>query len=324
MATIAPPAVPQTARFTRFAWGALGWNILVVLWGAYVRASGSGAGCGNHWPLCNGVVMPHSPAIATLIEFTHRAMSGLDTLAILWLLVWAYRAFPRGHAVRAGATCSAIFLVTEALLGAALVKFEQVAQNASLSRAYWDSAHLVNTLALLASLTLTWWWARGGERIQMRGRAAWLAALSLLLFVLLGMSGVVAALGDTLFPARSLAEGFRQDFNPVANVLLRLRLLHPMLAVVTACWLGFYGALYRRWSLLGLVAAQVAAGGINLLLLAPIWMQMVHLLLADLVWISLVLAVAHATCPAANPEAHAHWKLNPPSWPVTSTTSPMK
>ncbi len=285
--------------FARYAAGVLGFNLAVILWGAYVRASGSGAGCGNHWPLCNGVVVPHSAAIATLIEFTHRAMSGLDTVAIALLAAWAYRAFPRGHVVRTGATLSGIFLVTEALLGAALVKLEQVAQNASLGRAYWDSGHMVNTLALLASLTLTVGWARGGQRVRLDGRVAWLSLVSVIIFTLLAISGVIAALGDTLFPARSLAEGLRQDFSPVASILLRLRLLHPVLAVATAAWLGFFAVSYRRWSLLSLVAAQIAAGAVNLLLLAPIWMQMVHLLLADLVWISLVLSIASSSNSAA-------------------------
>jgi heme A synthase len=172
------------------------------------------------------------------------------------------------------------------------VKLEQVAQNASVGRAYSLSGHLVNTLMLVACLTLSVWWARGGGRLRWHGRAAALAMAAVLLFVLVGISGAIVALGDTLFPARSLAEGFRQDFNPAASFFLRLRVLHPILAVVTAAWLVFYGAVLRRWFLTGLAILQVAAGALNLFLLAPIWMQMVHLLLADLVWIALVVAAA--------------------------------
>lgn len=278
--------------FARYAAAVLGYNVLVILWGAYVRATGSGAGCGNHWPLCNGVVVPHAPAVNTLIEFTHRVMSGLDVAAVGLLVFWAFRAFPQGHRVRLGATFSAIFLLTEALIGAALVKLEQVAQNASVGRAYSLSGHLINTLTLLACLTLTLWWVRRDTAFHFRGRAAALAMPAVLLFVLVGVSGAIAALGDTLFPAHSLAEGFRQDFNPAASFFLRLRLFHPILAVTTGAWLVLYGALYRRWVLLALVAAQITAGALNLLWLAPIWMQMVHLLLADLLWISLVVAVA--------------------------------
>src|SRR5690242_13239896 len=120
-----PPAVKGRViqwglnpKFTRFAWGVLAWNIAVVLWGAYVRATGAGAGCGNHWPLCNGEVLPQSPGVKTLIEFTHRAMTGIDAVLVAILAVWARRAFPRGHAARLAATLSAVFLVTEALIGA--------------------------------------------------------------------------------------------------------------------------------------------------------------------------------------------------------------
>ena len=278
--------------FARYAVAVLSYNLLVILWGAYVRATGSGAGCGNHWPLCNGVVVPHAPAVNTLIEFTHRLMSGLDVVAVGLLVVWAFRAFPRGHRVRLGATLSAIFLFTEALIGAALVKLEQVAQNASVGRAYSLSGHLINTLTLLACLTLTVWWVRHDNAFHFRSRAAALAVPALLLFVLVGVSGAIAALGDTLFPAHSLAEGFRQDFNPAASFFLRLRLFHPILAVTTGAWLVLYGTLYRRWAVLVLVAAQITAGALNLLWLAPIGMQMVHLLLADLLWIALVMAVA--------------------------------
>src|ERR1051326_5565801 len=134
--------VAAGAPFARFAWVVLGYNVAVVLWGAYVRATGSGAGCGNHWPLCNGQVTPHSPAAATVIEFTHRAMTGLDTLLVVLLVIGAFRVFPRRHRVRLAASLSAVFLLVEALIGAALVLLEKVAKNAS---AYWQSMHLINT-----------------------------------------------------------------------------------------------------------------------------------------------------------------------------------
>ena len=278
--------------FARYAGAVLGYNLAVILWGAYVRATGSGAGCGNHWPLCNGVVVPHSTAVTTLIEFTHRAMSGLDVLAVAVLLVWSYRAFPRGHLVRFGATLSAIFLVTEALIGALLVKLEHVARNASVGRAYSLSAHLINTLTLLACLTLTVWWAYGGRPPRPKHKMARLVVPAIVLFALVGISGAIAALGDTLFPARSLAESFRRDFDPSANIFLQLRIYHPMLAIAAASWIALFAALYRGWRLLILVALQVLAGTMNVFLLAPVWMQMVHLLLADLVWIALVVHCA--------------------------------
>jgi len=297
--------LPPSPAFARFAWFVLAWNIAVVLWGALVRVTGSGAGCGNHWPLCNGQFTPN-PTAATMIEYTHRAMTGLDSVLVVALLVWAFRAFPRRHPVRLAVTLSAVFLVTEALIGAALVKLEHVAKNTSAARGYSLSTHLVNTLALLACLALTASWASekpgmSKPAIRLHGRAAWMAAISLAVVLVLGISGAIAALGDTLFPARSLAAGLAQDFDPAASIFVRLRLLHPMIAAGAAVWLLFYGMSsaagrpplrHAARTMLACLGAQVLAGAANLLLLAPAWMQLLHLLLADLLWISLVLLSA--------------------------------
>jgi heme A synthase len=302
------PSLPRT--FARYAWAVLAYNLGVVLWGAFVRATGSGAGCGNHWPLCNGTVTQGPggapPSAATIIEFTHRITSGIDLALVALLVVWAFRRFPRQHLVRLGAALSALFLITEALLGAALVLLQHVAKNASVSRAYSLSTHLVNTLMLLACLTLTAWWSseRVGQAVPPalpRRRAVWMAAVSLASVVVLGVSGAIAALGDTLFPASSLAAGLAQDLDPAAHIFLRLRLFHPLIAAAVAAWLPFYAVsaasrrpdiARRAWSLLALLGAQIVAGVVNLLLLAPVWMQIVHLLLADLLWITLVLLSA--------------------------------
>jgi heme A synthase len=287
-------------RFATFAWAVLAYNFAVVLWGAYVRATGSGAGCGNHWPLCDGPVTPQTPAGATIIEFTHRVTSGLDLMLVAALVVWAFRAYPKRHRVRLGATLSATFLVTEALLGAALVLLNHVARNASSSRAWSLSAHLINTLTLLACLALTAWWGSGRPAVRLRGRPAWMAAATLAVFAMLGVSGAIAALGDTLFPVTSLAAGFARDFDPSANLFVRLRVWHPLIAAGAGAWVLYYAlstissGVGRRlsYAVLALTGCQLAAGAINLLLLAPVGMQLVHLLLADLLWIALVLLSA--------------------------------
>src|SRR6266849_5083339 len=115
----APPSASRS--FAVFAWSVLAYNILVNLWGALVRATGSGAGCGGHWPLCNGDVLPEAPQVATVIELTHRVMSGIALIAVLALFAWAFQAYPRRHSARRWAGWSLMFIVTEALLGAALV-----------------------------------------------------------------------------------------------------------------------------------------------------------------------------------------------------------
>lgn len=297
----------KRSRFATFAWFVLVYNLGIILWGAYVRASGSGAGCGSHWPLCNGEVVPQAPAVATLIEFAHRVSSGIALLLVGTMLVWGFRAFGPRHPVRRGATMSVIFIVTEALVGAGLVLFSLVADNASMARALFMAVHLANTFLLVAALTLTAWWASGGPAITLHDQG-WVGVALLvgcLVTLLLGVSGAVTALGDTLFPSRSLAEGLRADLSPTAHVLIRLRILHPTLAVGVGLYLVVMSTLVRmarpgkdtrRFAkmLAALFAAQFMVGLVNVFLLAPIPMQLIHLLLADAVWIALVLLCAAA------------------------------
>jgi heme a synthase len=292
-------------RLARVAWAVLAWNLAVIAWGAYVRASGSGAGCGSHWPLCNGVVIPRSPSIATLIEFSHRLTSGLALLAVLALLVGTYRA-ATSRAARAAAWAAMVLMLTEAAVGAGLVLFRLVADNASLARAMFMAAHLTNTFFLLAALSLTAWFLSGGAPLapRLRPRAAGLWSVCALMVLVAGTSGAVAALGDTLYPAASLAEGLRADLSATAHLLIRLRMWHPVLAVTAAVLAMLVGPRlvgpddttgHRLGRLLILATGlQLIAGVVNVLLLAPIWMQMVHLLLADTVWIVLVLLGAQA------------------------------
>jgi heme A synthase len=295
----------QRTRFSTYAWLVLAYNILVILWGAFVRATGSGAGCGSHWPTCNGVVVPRQPQVETVIEFTHRLTSGLAFILVLIMLIWALRAFAKGHPVRLGAALSMFFIITEALVGAGLVLFGWVAEDQSMGRVISISVHLVNTFLLLAALTLTAWWASGGERVVLRGQgiAVWLFALAFLGVMILGVSGAITALGDTLFPAESLQQGIAQDFDPTAHFLIRLRVWHPLIAILNGLYLLFLGGLIYLFratphiqrlalTLIGLFVAQLVAGMINLGLLAPVWMQLVHLFLADLVWLALVLLAA--------------------------------
>ncbi|MGH9340259.1 MAG: COX15/CtaA family protein [Acidobacteriota bacterium] len=292
--------------FAAYAWLVLAFTLLVILWGAYVRATGSGAGCGSHWPLCNGEVIPRAAELATFIEFTHRATSGLALLLVLGLLS-AFRLFPRGSPVRTGAVFSVVLIFIEALIGAGLVLFELVAQNASIARAVSIAAHLVNTFLLLAALTLTAWWASGKSGLSLRrqGLISWILGLAFVALLALGATGAVSALGDTLFPARSLAEGVQQDFSPTAHFLIRLRVIHPTLAIIIGGYLLFAAwfvyTLRRRpetriFSHLValLVVIQIIVGSINIALLAPVWIQLLHLLLADLLWISVVLLAAAA------------------------------
>lgn len=292
--------------FPRFSWGVLVYNVLVILWGAFVRASGSGAGCGRHWPMCNGTVVQRAPKIETIIELTHRLTSGVCLILVVVLVIASRYAFEKGHPARRSAAWAAGFTVGEAALGAGLVLFELVAHDASMKRALSMMLHLGNTFFLLGALTLTAHYATGAVRMRVRGQGIialplWIAAIGM--FVL-GASGAIAALGDTLFPARSLAEGIQQELTPGAHLLLKLRVLHPVLAVLVGLTVAGAGTLTRMMrpddqkvrffsrALVVMFMVQVCVGLLNLQLLVPIWTQLVHLLCADITFILLVLTCA--------------------------------
>lgn len=303
--------------FERYVWYVLAYTLVVIMWGAFVRATGSGAGCGSHWPLCNGVVVPRDAAIETIIELSHRITSGLLLIATAVLTVRSFRVFPKGHIVRKGGVATLVFVIIEALIGALLVLFELVAHNASLTRAFSMSAHLINTLLLLAAIILTGLWARGVPAPSWqkpRMLHVW-AIIGVLMTMLLGASGGIAALGDTLFPTMTFRDGLLQDLDPTSNILLRLRVAHPAIAIGTGMVMVVVARLVAglrpgreatrasRW-LLGLYVGQLALGTINMVLLAPIPIQLLHLLLADLIWFAFValLAYAYATdAPASTP-----------------------
>ena len=285
-------------RFAWFAWAVLGFNLLVILWGALVRASKSGEGCGDRWPLCNGVVIPHAAQIATIIEFTHRASTGIAFFSVLAMAIWAFRAF-RGQPVSRAASASIFFIVTEALLGAGLVLFKYVGADQSAGRAIYLSAHLVNTLLLLAAMALTAWWASGHRPMERSGSNVTTLGLALLAALIIAITGAMTALSDTLYPVASLHTGFAADFSPASPMLVRLRILHPVIAIAASVYIviaaaATTGAQHLSRIVIALVAAQIAAGMLNIWLLAPIWLQLVHLLLADLLWIALVLLAASA------------------------------
>jgi cytochrome c oxidase assembly protein subunit 15 len=297
----------------RFAWGLLAYNVPVILWGAVVRATRSGDGCGDHWPLCNGVVLQSNPRLATMIELAHRVSSGLTLPAVLLLLLWTFRATVSGHLARIASIAAVVFTFNEGLLGALLVLLRLTADNRSPARAVYLSLHLANTLLMLGSLTLAAHFLSRGEafsRHTIRFTQVPLAVTGIAATLLLGVTGTLAALSDTLFPATSLSAAFAQDFSASGGWLLRLRNLHPLTAVIAAlfiCWLlmrSFGRPSERKLALLvlSLLALQFGLGIADVTLLAPLWMQILHLLGADLLWIALVLLAARI-CILGNAQA---------------------
>ena len=275
-----------------FAAVALGWMVLVILEGAVVRATGSGAGCGSRWPLCNGDFVPHHPRLATIIEFTHRSMTGICTMLVAGVVGWTFLAHPHGSRVRKAAVWSALLLVTEALLGALLVLGGYVEHNASDTRVLVQCVHFTNTMLLLGVLSLAWWWQRDRPVLFSQKLASRrLAMLALAFTIITGATGSVAALADTLFPSVNLRAALLSDLSASSPLLVRMRWMHPAASAASFLTIGLLALWARggRGTLLSaLLALQLVLGVADVLTLAPVTLQVLHLLGADLLWVALV------------------------------------
>jgi heme A synthase len=293
------------SRLARFAWATLIVNIAVVLFGAYVRATGSGAGCGPSWPTCDGELIPGGLEGARAIEFTHRVTSGVAAVMVAVLAIWVLRTYTRGRQIRTAAWISGIFIITESLVGAVLVLFEWVADDTSVARAVMVPVHLVNTFVLLAALALVAWLASGRPEVRLGSERSLsgplLAALAGL--VVVSATGGVTALADTLFPAESIGEGLAEAVSGAEHFLTRLRVIHPVLAITVGAFVGWFvfnrslesaGTERTAQVIIGLVVVQFFAGMANILLGTPVWLQITHLAIADLLWVGLVLFGASA------------------------------
>jgi heme a synthase len=297
------------SRFQQATWLYLAYLIGVILLGAWVRISGSGAGCGSHWPLCNGEVIPVAPSIKTLTEFTHRLTSGLCGLFAIGLVFWARRI---NRWVFRAALASLFFVLMEGFIGAVLVKKELVVNDTSASRAIVIALHLANTLLLTASTAAMALWASRPQEPAPASRL-WLA-LALLALILTNSTGAITALGDTLFPRQPALSGdlfaeVTADLSPTQHFLVRLRVMHPMVAVTAASLVGYLlftlagtpWVIAGRWTL----ALQVVLGFLNIALSAPAWMQIVHLLNAQILWICLAALYVEQWRPTSQPEWQA-------------------
>ena len=288
-------------RFITYAWFVVLYTVAVILWGAVVRATGSGAGCGRHWPVCNGEIIHRPESVATMIELSHRLTSSLTGFLIIILLVWAFRVFPKASLVRRGAILSFVFVVIEGGFGALLVLAELVEDNASVWRAVAIGLHLINTLILLYWAVLVAWAAHDPTRQfttpHKHSNLLWGAMIAL---CVVSSAGAITALGDTLFPAESLAQGLAADLDPTQNFLVQLRVWHPALAVLVSGYLMWMASRLHEETLspfaerltnavYGVVILQLLVGILNIFLLVPVWMQIIHLLVADSLWIVIVL-----------------------------------
>ena len=278
---------------------ALVGNGIVILQGAVVRATGSGAGCGRHWPTCNGEIIPLNPSIETVIEFSHRLLSSGVLLIGVFLLVAAFRNRKAMPGFFVFAVLSFIFLLIEAALGAVTVLLELTGDDDSLARGLMVPSHLVNSLLLVGALSLSLVYAhaykRGSApwplRIRRQSLLSTVLGLGILGMLFLMFTGGIAALGNTLFPSESLQEGLAADFNAQSHIFIRLRILHPLIAISVGVYL--FISLGLSWwmkpvprakrstqALLAVYILQVIVGTFNLAFLAPTVLQILHLLLA--------------------------------------------
>jgi cytochrome c oxidase assembly protein subunit 15 len=293
------------SRFYRFAQFLLFYTLIVILWGAWVRISHSGDGCGDTWPLCHGQVIPDAQQNKTWVEFAHRIMSGLFGFLVIYLFWRGRKLFAHGEIIRRALLATLVFTITEALLGAKLVLFHLVGNNDSAFRLFAMSLHQINSMLLSGSVALVVLFAgplpQSLQNLPPHSKAVkskWSAGF-LILFLGVAVTGGFAALASTLFPSSSLMSGFTEDFAPNAHYLLRLRISHPILATLIGGSLSLYFWLRAqqesqrilRQALVAvslMFAAGVVFGYLTLFSLAPVWMKIVHLLLAHLIWITLL------------------------------------
>lgn len=267
-------------RFKNFSLFALIFTLGVILWGAWVRFSHSGDGCGNDWPLCKGRLTPDS--FSALMEWIHRATSGLSLLIVFGLAFFAFKIYPPKHITRKFALASGVLILVEALIGAVLVLASLTGSDSSGFRVIILALHLINSLLLMAALTLCWQSALSGKMTLKKP-----ALYFVYFFPILALTGSIASLAGTLFPSESLIQSFVLDFLPESHITLKLRPLHPLLALGFAAFC-LISLSEEKKKVIGLVLIAVCSGFITLISLSPVWMKLTHLLIAYILWIILI------------------------------------
>ena len=267
-------------------------SIASILAGAFVRATGSGDGCGATWPTCKGKIIPALSDTSELIEFSHRSVSGV--LLVVTLIIFAKtRKFQKDSLVRIVTNYLTFFVIFEALIGAVIVIFEWVGLNSSLPRIIAVPIHLVNTFGLLGSYAILYKILQDDlQNIKNMFNKNFLLISSL--FLLSGATGSITALADVLFPSASFVEGFLADFDRTSEVLTRLRILHPIITSTLSIVLYVYATGIRKKynvsvkPLQTLILIAVFLGVINVLSNIVLPLSILHLAIADFLWISYI------------------------------------
>ena len=287
-------------KLSSLATAGLTTSILSILAGAIVRATGSGDGCGASWPTCNGRVIPSLETSSEIIEFSHRSISGV--LLIVTLLLFVKSKDPDTPLLHKKIiNYLTFFVLLEAAIGAVIVIYEWVGLNSSLPRIIAVPLHLVNTFALLGFYTLIFYLLRESEN-KLSNFFDKRIKIAFVLFFLTGATGSITALADVLFPSASFVEGFIEDFDSTSEVLTRLRILHPFVSTILSIFLFSESNRFKKEFTIDtsiikvLVIVGVILGVLNVVSNIILPLSILHLLLADLLWITYVYkAVEKAT-----------------------------
>lgn len=292
---------PLRSRFLAATQFLVFYTILVIIWGAWVRISHSGDGCGSHWPLCDGALIPTETDQKTWVEYTHRLSSGLYGIFVTILFVLSYKAFCPQSAGRKVALATFVLMMIEALLGAALVLKGLVGENATIFRLVVMTFHQINSLLLVGSTVILSLVASPEMELKLplfSWKKLFQSAPSLVTFILIPATGAWAALANTLFPSQSLSEGLLKDFQSDSPWILRLRLAHPALALLIGFAFIYYffqesekteGDISKAsLHVAAVLAIGLLFGILTLLFLSPVWMKLVHLTIAQVIWVFLV------------------------------------
>ena len=264
-------------------------SVFSIIAGAIVRATGSGDGCGASWPTCNGEIIPELDTPSELIEFSHRSVSGV--LLIITLIIFVKSFKDEVPTLQKKIIWSLTFFVLlEALIGAVIVIYEWVGMNSSAPRIIAVPLHLVNTFGLLGAYTLLFYLTQNSKTTLNnffdRG-----FKIGLFLFLLSGATGSIAALADVIFPSESFITGLAEDFDTNSEVLIRLRILHPIVASALSLYLyseanrlqNEYQVITKNIKLLILLGVLLGVSNVISNIILPL--SILHLLMADLLWI---------------------------------------
>lgn len=291
-----------TYLFSGFCFAVLCFCLLIILWGAWVRISHSGDGCGQSWPSCQGQYFIDSEEQKkTWIEWIHRATSGLFGIIVLLLVIWSFLKFSFRHPVFKSALCVLFFTISEALIGARLVLAGLTGSNDSLARMLTMNLHLLNSLLLTSSLFICWRLSLG-KSFSLSGffKEKKYTIMFICAFFLIAFFGSLSSLSSSLFPSSSLWEGVFLDFDSRSHWLIRLRLLHPLLALIlgSGFLLHYFSQEIKshpQQILIFCLCLTLVSGLMNLLLLSPVFLKLTHLLVVYLLSMSFILTLEENT-----------------------------